>query len=77
MMQFFWMPRCFSRSQKLLILRKAGYKCTLCGIELTADNFAADHIIPYSKGGKTQAWNGQALCVSCNSKKSDKLPENH
>ena len=67
------MARCFSRSQKLLILRKSEYRCALCQVELTAKNFTADHIIPYTKGGKTEAWNGQALCASCNSKKSDKI----
>ena len=71
------MARCFSRSQKLLILRKSGYKCVICGVQLTADNFAADHVIPYDKGGQTEVWNGQALCVSCNSKKSNKLPDKY
>ncbi len=42
------MARYFSRSQKLLILRKSNYKCVICGIELNIDNFVADHIIPYS-----------------------------
>ncbi len=67
------MRRFFSNSQKLAILKRCGYRCQICGIQLTADNFAADHIIPYSKGGKTQLWNGQALCRSCNSRKGDRI----
>lgn len=31
----------------------------------------ADHIVPWSKGGKTDAANGQMLCVSCNRSKGD------
>ncbi|WP_041934269.1 HNH endonuclease [Gloeothece verrucosa] len=66
------MARNFTRAQRLLMLRKSGYCCANCGVNLTLDNFAADHRIPYSKGGATQAWNGQALCITCNSQKGDK-----
>ncbi|WP_363268551.1 HNH endonuclease [Okeania sp. SIO2B3] len=33
----------------------------------------ADHIYPFSKGGLTTWDNLQLLCISCNSKKSNKL----
>lgn len=65
--------RCFTQIQKLLILRRAGYKCQLCDTLLTADNFEADHKIPFSKGGATEVWNAIALCATCNRRKSDKL----
>ncbi|HEY9727647.1 MAG TPA: HNH endonuclease signature motif containing protein [Chroococcales cyanobacterium] len=65
--------RCFTQAQKLLILKRAGYKCQLCGTALTADNFEADHKVPFSKGGATQVWNALALCDSCNRRKSDQL----
>ena len=29
----------------------------------------ADHIVPWSKGGKTEVSNGQMLCISCNRSK--------
>ncbi|MEW6498146.1 MAG: HNH endonuclease signature motif containing protein [Cyanobacteriota bacterium] len=67
--------RCFTKAQKLLILRRAGYKCQLCGTPLTAENFEADHKIPFSKGGATEVWNALALCESCNRNKSDKFEE--
>ncbi len=65
--------RCFTHTQKLLILRRAGYKCQLCGTPLTAENFEADHKIPFSQGGATEVWNALALCATCNRLKSDHL----
>lgn len=32
----------------------------------------ADHIVPWSKGGRTDLSNGQMLCAACNSEKSNK-----
>jgi 5-methylcytosine-specific restriction endonuclease McrA len=66
------MPRLFTQAQKLLILRRANYKCQICGTPLTWENFEADHQVAYSKGGATQTWNGLALCLECNRRKSDK-----
>jgi len=65
--------RCFTQAQKLLILRRAGYKCQYCATPLTEENFEADHKIPFSKGGATEVWNALALCASCNRRKSDQL----
>ena len=33
----------------------------------------ADHITPWSEGGKTEIENGQMLCRECNRKKSSKF----
>lgn len=66
------MGRCFTKSQKLHLLRLAGYRCQICGVPLTPENAVADHRIPYAKQGVTQVWNGQALCVQCNARKGDK-----
>jgi 5-methylcytosine-specific restriction endonuclease McrA len=45
--------------------------CAHCG---TTENIHVDHIWPLSKGGAHAAYNLQALCGSCNSKKGNKLP---
>lgn len=66
------MRRTFTAAQKLLILQRAHYRCELCLTPLTADNFHADHKTPWSKGGATAVYNGQALCCTCNLKKSNK-----
>lgn len=69
------MGRTFKASQRLLLLRKANFCCAVCGTSLTNENFAADHKFPFSKGGKTEVWNGQALCITCNSRKGDSVAE--
>jgi ATP adenylyltransferase len=64
--------RNFSPIQKLLILRRANYKCQICNAALTKENFEADHKLAYSQGGATEVWNALALCKGCNRRKSDK-----
>lgn len=71
--------RFFSDEERGVIYEKSGGKCQSCGIELYGV-FEADHVIPYSKGGLTNADNGQALCSECNKRKSNtyvNLPDLH
>jgi hypothetical protein len=44
--------------------------CSSCKKEFSFSEFEIDHIIPWSKGGKTTLDNAQLLCKSCNTKKS-------
>ena len=56
------------------VLRRDGFRCRYCGV--TASEGAklhVDHIIPVSKGGKTEMDNLQTLCERCNLGKSNKL----
>tara|TARA_B100001057_G_scaffold319492_1_gene319745 strand:+ start:360 stop:560 length:201 start_codon:yes stop_codon:yes gene_type:complete len=66
------MYRKFSNRQKRFLFIRSKGKCVNCKCELNK-NFHADHIIPFSKNGKTILANGQALCPRCNIKKSNKL----
>ena len=59
------MKRLFSNRQKQVLIWVAGGKCQICGRKLKED-FHADHIQPFSKGGQTINSNGQALCPKCN-----------
>jgi hypothetical protein len=45
--------------------------CPKCNKTLAIDEMEADHITPWSKGGKTIAENCQMLCKDCNRRKSD------
>lgn len=48
------------------VFKRDGYKCQVCG---SKKDLVIDHVIPFSKGGKTTKDNLQTLCKSCNSKK--------
>jgi hypothetical protein len=62
--------RMFDNIQRLAIYRRDKGICQLkikCnGKKCEWDNWHADHIIPWSKGGKTTVENGQVACPECN-----------
>lgn len=58
------------------ILKKYKFRCAYCGCEFTLFNrVTRDHVIPISKGGHNTKENVVPACVSCNSKKKDKILE--
>ena len=57
------------------IKKRDNYTCCICGNSVYNEPnllLEVDHIIPVSKGGKTEASNLQTLCWRCNRSKSDK-----
>ena len=57
------------------IKQRDNYTCQICGNSVLKEPnllLEVDHIIPVSKGGKTEADNLQTLCWRCNRSKSDK-----
>jgi len=69
--------RLFTHEQRLAIYRRDDGICKVVircrGEKCEWDNWAADHIKPWSKGGKTTVENGQVSCVACNSVKKDSM----
>jgi 5-methylcytosine-specific restriction endonuclease McrA len=54
------------------LLSRDNYTCQYCGV---VDNqLTIDHVLPKSRGGKTEWTNVVAACVNCNRKKGNKLP---
>lgn len=47
-------------------------QCALCGKAFELKDMDADHIVPWSKGGKTTPDNCQMLCRECNIRKSNR-----
>ena len=66
------MRRAFSKRQRLVLRMLAGNLCMICSKPLNND-LHADHVVPFSRGGKTILRNGQALCSSCNLAKGAKI----
>jgi len=54
------------------LLSRDNYMCQYCGT--TEMPLTMDHVIPKSRGGKTEWTNVVAACVSCNRKKGNKMP---
>ena len=61
----------FSRANVLL---RDGHRCLYCGNEFEAHQLNYDHVVPRSRGGKTDWDNIVAACYRCNSKKGDRTP---
>lgn len=63
--------RAFSPSDKRSAYEKQHGVCTQCGQHFSIEEMEADHIIPWSKGGKTEPGNCQMLCRKCNREKGN------
>ena len=64
--------RAFDKRTKTLAYRRQGGVCAECGKNFEFKQMEGDHIIPWSRGGKTTAENCQMLCKACNRKKSNR-----
>lgn len=64
--------RAFEEKDKQAAYSRQNGICPVCGQHFEYDEMEGDHILPWSKGGKTTGENCQMLCKPCNGKKSDK-----
>ena len=64
--------RAFSVAMKTAAFERQGGNCNLCRKSFGIENMEADHIDPWSEGGKTETENCQVLCRPCNRRKSNK-----
>lgn len=63
--------RAFTESQKRAAYERQKGICYKCGKHFEIQEMEADHIKPWSKGGKTIPENCKILCVECNRLKSN------
>ena len=63
--------RTFDNRMKRTAYEKQKGICKKCTKHFELEQMEADHITPWSQGGKTSAENCQMLCRDCNRKKSD------
>jgi 5-methylcytosine-specific restriction endonuclease McrA len=57
------------------IYQHYGHKCAYCGNKFHSADLNLDHVIPRSRGGKTDWTNIVTACIECNSRKKDRTPE--
>lgn len=74
--------RLFTRDDKFLLINEAlkdsshhdnqgKVLCTRCKHYFLPDELTVDHVIPWSRGGRTEISNAELLCRACNSKKGN------
>jgi 5-methylcytosine-specific restriction endonuclease McrA len=51
------------------VLAAAGYRCAYCSI---ATATTGDHVVPHSKGGRSDERNTVAACRTCNTSKGNR-----
>ena len=54
------------------VLKRAAFRCELCGASAEDRALEVDHIVPRNFGGSDDPSNLQALCYSCNAMKRDR-----
>ncbi|MFN3966146.1 MAG: HNH endonuclease [Endomicrobiia bacterium] len=52
-----------------------GHRCCYCGKKFPINELNLDHVVPRSRGGKTEWTNVVTSCIKCNLKKGNSLPE--
>ena len=62
----------FDKRDKMDAYSKQDGICPICGLHFEFDEMEGDHIVPWSKGGRTVLENCQMLCKDCNGKKTNK-----
>ena len=68
--------RLFTAEEKKELYELSDKKCAICGnLILSIDDCEIDHIIPFTKGGKTELSNAQITHRICNREKSDATNE--
>ena len=64
--------RAFDNRMKRTAYEKQKGLCRQCNQHFAIEQMEADHITPWSQGGKTLSENCQLLCKECNRRKSDR-----
>lgn len=67
--------RTISREVMLKVVRRDGQICQRCHEPVRDDEVEFDHVIPFSKGGRSTAENLRLVHRDCNRRKSDSLSE--
>ena len=56
------------------LYRRDRYMCQYCGCKPGTEELTIDHVIPRSRGGRSNWQNCVLACVECNKRKANRLP---
>ena len=68
-------PRRHVRFSRLNIYARDDFTCAYCQKKLPLSRLTYDHVLPRSRGGRTEWENIVTACVPCNAKKANKTPD--
>ncbi len=68
-------PRMSVNFSRRNLYRRDGYTCQYCTTRFPYDKLTMDHILPKSKGGRTNWCNCVVACGPCNRRKADRTPK--
>jgi 5-methylcytosine-specific restriction endonuclease McrA len=57
------------------IFKRDRYTCCYCGAQPGPKELTIDHLVPKSRGGKSEWTNCVLACLACNMKKANRIPE--
>jgi hypothetical protein len=66
-----------SKSKKAKVYAKTDGQCAYCGLGLSAEMFAIDHVHPRASGGNNAIENLMPACNPCNASKGSKSIEHY
>lgn len=69
------LPRNEGKFTRRNIYEHYGYRCAYCGVKFATSDLNLEHIIPRSRGGRTDWANVVTACIPCNLRKGNRLPE--
>jgi 5-methylcytosine-specific restriction endonuclease McrA len=56
------------------LFKRDRYTCQYCGAQPGPEALTIDHVLPKSRGGKSEWSNCVLACLACNARKADRLP---
>lgn len=74
-LRWFRRDRLAIKFSRLNIYARDAFTCQYCWKQLPAEDLTFDHVIPRSRGGRTNWTNIIACCVDCNMTKANRTPE--
>lgn len=64
--------RAIAPALRAAVIARDGQVCRLCWLHVEVDDIHIDHVVPFSKGGRTVLENLQVAHSSCNLRKGDR-----